>query len=142
MDSTQKTITIRASVRAPLEQVWELWTKPEHIIHWNFASDDWRCPSAINDLREGGRLSWRMEALDGSQGFDFAGTYDEVVPLKRIRYTIDDGRKTIITFTPAGDVTEVVETFDIEGSYPIEMQRDGWQAILDNFKKYAESQAR
>lgn len=132
-------ITISAQVKAPAEKVWELWTSPEHITKWNAASDDWHTPRAENDLRVGGRFLSRMEAKDGSFGFDFTGTYDEVEPLKRIAYTMDDGRRAIIDFNENEGVIEIITVFDAETQNSIDMQRAGWQAILDNFKRYAES---
>lgn len=132
-------ITISAQVKAPAEKVWELWTSPEHITKWNAASDDWHTPRAENDLRVGGRFLSRMEAKDGSFGFDFTGTYDEVEPLKRIAYTMEDGRRAIIDFNENQGVIEIITVFDAETQNSIDMQRTGWQAILDNFKRYAES---
>lgn len=133
-------ITIETVVHAPVDKVWEYWTKPEHIMKWNNASEDWTTPSAENDLSAGGKLNWRMEAKDGSFGFDFSGVYDEVKKHELITYTLDDGRKVRITFTPQGEETRVVEVFDAEQSNSIEMQREGWQAILDNFKRHAEQE--
>jgi uncharacterized protein YndB with AHSA1/START domain len=139
MEQKQKTnITISATVNAPMEKVWKLWTTPEDIMKWNNASDDWHTPSAENDLRVGGAFKSRMEARDGSMGFDFGGIYDEVKPNERIAYTIGDGRKVIIVFTGENGKTRVEETFEAENTNPVEMQRGGWQAILNNFKKYAE----
>ena len=139
MEQKQKTnITISATVNAPMEKVWKLWTTPEDIMKWNNASDDWHTPSAENDLRVGGAFKSRMEARDGSMGFDFGGIYDEVKPNERIAYTIGDGRKVIIVFTGENGKTRVEETFEVENTNPVEMQRGGWQAILNNFKKYAE----
>lgn len=132
-------ITISAQVKAPVEKVWELWTRPEHIIKWNAASNDWHTPRAENDLRVGGRFLSRMEAKDGSFGFDFTGTYDEVEPLKRIVYTMEDGRRAIIDFNENQGVIEITTVFDAETQNSIDMQRTGWQAILDNFKLYSES---
>lgn len=132
-------VTVRSKVNAPVDKVWDYWNAPEHIVKWNSASPDWHTPKSENDLREGGRFSTRMEAKDGSFGFDFGGVYDEVVPHKSIVYTMDDGRKTHISFISNGNTTEVVETFDAEGENPVEMQQAGWQAILDNFKKYTEA---
>jgi uncharacterized protein YndB with AHSA1/START domain len=140
MESSNKTkITIQASIHAPVEKVWDLWTKPEHIIKWSNASDDWHTPRAENDLRKGGKFLSRMEAKDGSMGFDFGGVYDEVRVNKQIAYTIGDGRKVDISFTGNGNKTDVVETFEAESANPIEMQRGGWQAILNSFKSYAEN---
>lgn len=131
-------ITVQSKVNAPVEKVWDYWNTPEHIMKWNSASPDWHTPKSENDLRVGGKFSARMEAKDGSFGFDFGGVYDEVVTNERIAYTMEDGRKTEITFINHGDTTEVIETFDAEGQNPVEMQQAGWQAILDNFKKYTE----
>ncbi len=131
-------ITIETTVKAQVEKVWTVWTSPEHITQWNNASPDWHTPRAENDLRKGGKFLSRMEAKDGSFGFDFEGVYDEVVTHKRISYSLEDGRQTEITFAAIGNATQVVETFDAEGTNPIEMQQAGWQAILDNFKRYAE----
>lgn len=132
-------ITVKSNVNAPVSKVWDYWNAPEHITKWNSASPDWHTPKSENDLRVGGRFTARMEAKDGSFGFDFGGIYDEVVPHKKISYTMDDGRKTDITFIPEGNGTQVIETFDAEETNPIEMQQGGWQAILDNFKKYTET---
>jgi uncharacterized protein YndB with AHSA1/START domain len=137
METTK--VTVQSSVNAPIEKVWDYWNAPEHITKWNSASPDWHTPKSENDLRVGGRFTARMEAKDGSFGFDFGGVYDEVIPHEKISYTMDDGRKTDITFIKEGGQTKVVETFDAETSNPIEMQQGGWQAILDNFKKYTEN---
>lgn len=131
-------ITVEAVVNAPVEKTWEAYTNPEHITQWNHASDDWHCPSATNDVRTGGAFSIRMEAKDGSAGFDFAGTYDEVVPQQKISYTFG-GRKAEINFQPEGEATRVSVSFDPEEENPLEMQRAGWQAILENFKKHTEA---
>jgi len=136
--SKTTSITIEATVNAPVEKVWERWTRPEHITRWNSASDDWHTPSATNDLRPGGAFTSRMEAKDGSMGFDFGGIYDEVDQHRLISYTMGDGRRVSVTFDGSGDKTKVVETFDAETENSVEMQRAGWQAILDNFKKYTE----
>lgn len=139
METQVKTVTVENTVKAPVEKVWKFWTSPEHITQWNNASDDWHTPRAENDLRTGGKFLARMEAKDGSVGFDFAGEYDEVKPNQLIKYTMGDGRKVRITFSSKGNETKVVETFDAESKNSIELQRTGWQAILDNFKKYVES---
>lgn len=139
METTAKTITVEANVKAPVEKVWKLWTEPVHITKWNSASEDWHTPSAENDLRVGGKFSARMEAKDGSFGFDFGGVYDTVELNREIAYTIGDGRKVRVLFTKQGSNTHVSETFDAENENPLEMQRGGWQAILDNFKKYTEA---
>jgi len=132
-------ITVKNRVRASSEKVWDLWTSPEHIVQWNSPSPDWHSPKAENDIRPGGQFNIRMEARDGSFGFDFEGTYDEVIPHKLIAYTMGDGRKVETTFMEEGSETGIVTTFDPENQNPIEMQRGGWQAILDNFKAYAEN---
>ncbi|QNF33660.1 SRPBCC domain-containing protein [Adhaeribacter swui] len=132
-------ITIEATVQAPVEKVWELWSTPEHIVNWNNASEDWYTPTNENDLRVGGKFLSRMEARDGSFGFNFEGTYDDVKEHERIAYTLTDGRKVEINFTGNGNETKVTETFEAEGENSEEMQKSGWQAILDNFKKYVES---
>ena len=140
METQEKTIiTVQNIVNAPVEKVWEYWTKPEHITKWNNASDDWHTPRAENDLRVGGSFASRMEAKDGSFGFDFGGVYDDVRKNEYIEYTIGDGRKVEITFSSRGNETKVVEKFEAESTNPVEMQKGGWQAILDNFKKYTEN---
>jgi uncharacterized protein YndB with AHSA1/START domain len=131
-------ITIKANVNAPVEKVWKYWTEPKHITKWNNASDDWHSPFSENDLRVGGKFLSRMEAKDGSFGFDFGGIYDEVKLHETISYTLGDGRKVKITFIDRGNETDIIEVFEAEDSNSIEMQQQGWQAILDNFKKYAE----
>lgn len=133
-----KNITVKTTVHEPVQKVWEYWTEPKHITKWNNASDDWHTPIAENDLRVGGKFLTRMEAKDGSFGFDFGGIYDEVKLNEVISYTMGDGRKVNVTFKGQGNETEVIETFDAETTNPIEMQQAGWQAILDNFKKYVE----
>lgn len=132
-------ITVESTVDAPVDKVWKLWTDAQHIRNWNNASDDWHTPKAMNDVREGGTFLITMAAKDGSASFDFGGRYDEVVEHRRIGYTIVDGRKVQVSFQPDGGSTHITETFEAERMNPVEMQRGGWQAILDNFKKYAES---
>jgi uncharacterized protein YndB with AHSA1/START domain len=139
MAEAKTEITIEATVHAPVEKVWQYWTGPEHITKWNNASDDWHTTKAENDLRAGGKFSSRMEAKDGSMGFDFWGIYDEVKPNELIANTMGDGRKMSVHFKSEGDTTKVTETFEAENENSIEMQRGGWQAILDNFKKYTEA---
>jgi uncharacterized protein YndB with AHSA1/START domain len=133
-------ITVETTVDVPISRAWEVFTKPEHITQWNFASDEWHCPRAENDLKPGGRLVWRMEAKDGSAGFDFTGVYEEVNPNQRIIFRIDDGRQVTIDFKEVNGKTILTETFEAEGTHSLEMQKSGWQAILDNFKKHAESE--
>lgn len=132
-------INIETLISADVQKVWDYYSAPEHITKWNFASDDWHCPSAENDLRVGGKFKSRMEAKDGSFGFDFEGVYDEVVNQKKIAYTMPDGRQVTTDFESDGGRTKVTTTFDAENENPIEMQKTGWQTILDNFKKYVES---
>ena len=132
-------LTIEATVSAAPEKVWDYWTSPEHITNWNFANNDWCCPSAENDLRVGGKYNARMEAKDGSFGFDFEAVYDEVIPLKKISYTLEDGRVASTDFEDLNGSTKVTTVFDAEAENDIEMQRNGWQAILNNFKKYTET---
>jgi uncharacterized protein YndB with AHSA1/START domain len=131
-------IKIEATISAPTPKVWEYWTQPEHITKWNFASDDWQCPFAINELKVGGKYSARMEAKDGSFGFEFEAIYDEVVEQNRITYTMGDGRKATTDFQSLGDNTKVTTVFDAEKTNSEDMQKNGWQAILNNFKKYTE----
>jgi uncharacterized protein YndB with AHSA1/START domain len=139
MQTTEKTvITISSTIGAPVEKVWKYWTKPEHITLWCNASEDWHAPRAENDLRPGGKFMTRMEAKDGSFGFDFGGVYDVVKPNELIEYTLGDGRVVTIHFSGLGEATRVVEMFDAENENPVEMQKGGWQSILDNFKKYTE----
>ena len=132
-------ITVETTVDAPVEKAWQCWTTPECIMQWNAASDDWHTPSATVDLREGGVFTFRMEAKDGSAGFDFAGTFTKVIPNEALEYSFGD-RTTTVTFENHGSHTHIVETFDAETENSVEMQRHGWQAILDNFKKHTESQ--
>ena len=133
-------ITIEATINALVEKVWEFWTQPEHITLWNFASPDWHSPWAKRDLRVGGKFSSRMEAKDGSFGFEFEGVFTVVNLNKRIEYTMFDNRKAIVVFENQANATRVIETFDAENINSIELQRGGWQAILNNFKEYAEGQ--
>jgi uncharacterized protein YndB with AHSA1/START domain len=132
-------ITIEAVVHAPIDRVWEAWNKPEHIKYWAFASEDWEAPSAENDLRVGGQFKTRMQAKDGSAGFDFGGTYSAVEEHKLIEYDMSDGRHVKNTFEETPEGVRVVVTFDLEKENSPDFQKAGWQAILDNFKKYTES---
>jgi uncharacterized protein YndB with AHSA1/START domain len=135
---TSKKITVETTVQAPVEKVWKYYTGTTHITNWNSASDDWHTPYAENDLRVGGKFLSRMEAKDGSFGFDFGGIYDDVILHEVIAYTLGDGRKVKCTFKGQENETEVIVTFDAETENSLELQQQGWQAILDNFKKYAE----
>jgi uncharacterized protein YndB with AHSA1/START domain len=136
--SEKTTITVAATVNAPIEKVWKFWTTPKHITQWNNASNDWHTPSATNDLRNGGKFNYRMEAKDNSFGFDFEGTYTDVKPNELIEYIIADGRKVQILFESLNDETHITEIFEAEEVHPTELQQDGWQAILNNFKHYTE----
>lgn len=140
MDTKTNTeqITVSARIAATIEKVWHHWTDPAHIVNWNAASDDWHCPRAENDLRKGGRFAARMEPRDSNDGFDFGGEYLEVVPMKKLVYTMDDGRRCEVVFMPDRAGTLITETFDAEGTHSVAMQRTGWQAILDRFKSYVE----
>ncbi len=139
MDTIDKTnVTIEVTINAPVEKVWNYWTAPEHITQWNGASPDWHTTRAENYLRVGGKFSSRMEAKDGTMDFDFWGIYDEVKPNERIAYTMGDGRKATIVFAAEESSTKVIETFETENQNPVELQRGGWQAILDSFKKHTE----
>ncbi len=134
-------IAVTADVQAPVERAWACWTSPECVKKWNHASDDWHCPAASNDLRVGGRFVYTMAALDGSVSFDFSGTHTEVVPGDRIASQLDDGRMVRVAFEASGPgSTRVVETFEAERENSLDLQRDGWQAILDNFKKVVETE--
>lgn len=132
-------ITIRTTISASSQHVWHCWTLPEHITQWNAAGDDWHCPKAENDLSVGGRFSYRMEARDGSFGFDFGGTYTAIEDQRLIVYTLDDDRTVSIQFSTENGQTVVEETFEAESENPIELQLTGWQMILDRFKRYCES---
>lgn len=138
MNTSDNKITIQATVLAKNEKVWDYYTSANHITGWNFAHDGWLCPAASNDLRPGGKYSARMEAKDGSFGFEFEAIYNEIVPLKKIVYTMTDGRQATVLFEAGDHQTEVRVIFDPETQNSIELQRDGWQAILNNFKQYAE----
>ena len=126
------TITVQTTINSNIEKVWKYWTMPEHIIHWYFASDDWHSPRAENDLKVGGKFLTRIEAKDGSFGFDFEGIYETVVPNKLIEYGLADGRKVSIEFIPDDNTTKVIEKFNAETINSIELQQTGWQAILNN----------
>ncbi len=140
MENTNKTlITVETLVDAPVAKVWETFTQPQHIINWNFASEDWCSPKAENDLQVGGKFSLRMEAKDGSFGFDFEGTYTEVKEYELVVYKLADDRTVRIEFTSEDEKTHVKEVFGAEDTNPVELQQKGWQSILNNFKKYTES---
>lgn len=132
-------LSIEARVQADPAKVWEYWTNPAHITQWNFAIDTWHCPAATNDLRVGGSFSSRMEAKDGSFGFDFGGIYSEVLPQEKIAYTMGDGRRCAVHFRPDNGGTAISSRFDAEEENSFDMQQMGWQAILNNFKAYTEA---
>lgn len=131
-------ITVETLVKASLNTVWEAWNNPDDINQWNAASDDWHTTRSTVDLREGGKLSARMEAKDGSAGFDFEGTYTRVVPQKLVEYRMMDGREVKVQFSEFEDGVRVTETFEAETENEPELQRQGWQAILDNFARHVE----
>ena len=132
-------LTVSAEINKSKAQVWELFNKPEHIVNWNFAHESWECPSAKNDLKVGGKLELRMQAKDGSFGLDLVGIYDDVVENESLKYHFEDGRNIEVIFEKLSDhKTKVTQNFEPE-NHPLEFQKEGWQAILDNFKKYSES---
>lgn len=131
-------IKVETVVNVPIEKVWEYWTDPKHIVKWNNASEDWHTTEAKNDLKIGGKFTSRMEAKDGSFGFDFGGVYTEVRLYEVISYVLGDGRKVEINFINEENKTKIIENFEGENENPPEFQQMGWQAILDNFKKYSE----
>lgn len=137
-ESDTKSITVKTTLETSLEEAWENFTQPGHIVHWNFASPDWHCPKAENHLETGKDFTYTMAAKDGSVRFDFTGIYQEVIPLKKIVYTIADGRKVTVKFDRMDRNIIVTENFQPENQNPVDLQRGGWQAILDNFKKYTE----
>jgi len=133
-------VKIDITILAPVEKVWDYFNDPKHITKWNFAHESWFCPSSENDLKQGGKFNNRMEAKDGSFGFDFIGIYDEVIPNERIKYHIEDGRNVEVVFEKIDEnTTKVTEIFDPEKQNSAEMQREGWYAILNNFHKYVEN---
>ena len=132
-------LRVETTVGLPPEKVWELWTDPDHITNWYFASPDWHAPRASSDLRVGGSFVTRMEARDGSFGFDFGGVYLHVEKPRRLECRLGDGRSLVISFSALDSGTRIVEDFEAEQMNNPERQREGWQAILDNFKRYAEA---
>jgi uncharacterized protein YndB with AHSA1/START domain len=132
-------ITVSQIINLPVTKVWDFWTYPMHILHWFQASDDWHTARAENDLKKYGRFMFRMEARDGSFGFDFSGEYRRVVNRKIIEYILDDSRKVSITFIEENNKTIITESFEAEEINSVELQKEGWQSILNNFKRYAES---
>ena len=141
MQQEQRYITVSTKINASIEKVWQVWTEPEFIMKWNHASDDWECPSATNDLVVGGEFHYTMSAKDKSVSFDFNGTYTDIIAHEKIAYKIEDGRTVEVTFKQEADGQVLVtETFEAETENPIEMQREGWQAILENFRCVCEMQ--
>ena len=136
---SQQKIIIQATILADITKVWDYWTLPQHIVNWNFASADWYCPNAENDLRAGGHFKYVMASKDGGTSFDFEGVYEDVIEYKKIAYRMPDGREVIVEFEDNGKTTNVISAFDPEDVNPKEMQQAGWQSILDNFKKYVEN---
>lgn len=138
----KRPITIQTVVNASVEKTWEYWNEPKHITKWSFALDEWEAPFAENNLCIGGKFSTRMQAKNGSQGFDFSGEYTEIRENEFIEYVMSDGRKVSIQFNKIDGKTEITETFDPEEENSIELQKNGWQAILNNFKKYVDKSQR
>lgn len=134
-------IEIESKINAKLDQVWEYWTKPEHITKWNKASEDWLCPNAENDLKEGGKFKYRMESQDGKVGFDFAGTYKEVREKEKLTYELEDGRNAEVTFSEEDGNVMIKEILDTEDDNPVDQQKQGWKSILQSFKAYTEEQS-
>jgi uncharacterized protein YndB with AHSA1/START domain len=132
-------ITVETAINAPIEKVWEAWTKPEHIMHWNHASDDWHCPKAENNLTENGKFCYTMASKDGKMSFDFEGIFTLIKEPEAIHYLLGDGRTVQISFTEISGKVNVVETFEAEQMNSVELQKSGWQSILDNFKRYVEN---
>jgi uncharacterized protein YndB with AHSA1/START domain len=139
MDNKAQTITVEVTIDKPIDLVWQVWSSPDDIMQWNIPFDDWHSPRVDNDLKTGGRFSFRMEAKDGSEGFDHSGVYDKVINNQLIEYTGSDGRRSSIKFVPKDITTTVIETFEPEKTNAIEMQKDFCQAVLNNFKKYVET---
>ncbi len=132
-------ITVESIIEAPIDMVWDFWTKPEHVMHWNFASNDWHCPKANSDFNVGGEFHYIMAAKDGSVEFDFCGTFTKIIDKTFIEIFLEDGRELNIQFESDGSSTKIIETFEPEEVNSMELQKQGWQAILDNFKSYTES---
>lgn len=137
----EKNITVSVQLDTNAEKAWEYWTHPDYIVQWNFASDEWCCPSASNDVSEGGKLSWRMEAKDGTFGFDLNGTYTKVVHPQQLEYMLEDGRPVRVHFETDSTGTTVKWTFEVEQINPPEFQKAGWQAILNNYKALVDQES-
>jgi uncharacterized protein YndB with AHSA1/START domain len=132
-------ITHQITVNCPIQQVWELWTKPTHIAHWNNIDENWHTPVIEVDLTEGGHFLYKMQSRDGREGFDYTGRFDTIIKFQRIEYTLNDGRRTVNIFTSQGEATSITETFESENQTPIEIQKEFCLKILESFKHYAES---
>lgn len=133
-------VTVEVLIDAAMDVVWKCWITPADIIKWNNASEDWHTPDVSNDLRKGGKFTYKMEAKNGSVGFDFGGTYGDIIDRQEINYMLEDGRRVRIIFMNVDHKVQIIESFEVEDIHPIEMQQQGWQAILDNFQKYVEHQ--
>lgn len=134
-----KIVTIETTIDKPTDEVWKVWTTPEHIVNWNFATPEWHCPSAEQKLKVGGNLKYHMAAKDGSMAFDYKGTFTSIIPNELLEYTLDDERKVSVSFSEENVSCKIVQSFEVEDENSIDMQRQGWQAILNNFKNYVES---
>ena len=132
-------VTVETVVDKDVEEVWKFWTSPEHITNWNFATPEWHCPTAEHELEVGGKLKYHMAAKDGSMAFDYIATFEKIKPNELLEYVLDDERKVTVNFNRQNGSTKIIEVFEVEDEYSMDMQRQGWQAILDNFKSYAES---
>lgn len=139
MNNNSIKITIKTCINATPEELWKYMIEPEHIMKWNHASDDWHTVSAENDFKVGGKFDYRMEAKDGSSGFNFIGVYDDIETFKSYSYTLGDNRRVEVKLNNIDDKTEVTYIFDAEHTFSLEHQKSGWQSILDNFKKYVEN---
>ena len=136
----QEKITVEATIEKDRKKVWKLWTSPEHITKWNQATEDWMCSKAENEVREGGKFVYKMEAKDGSFGFDFSGEYTEVEEEEKLVYALEDGRTAEVKFSEEDGKTTITEIFEPESENPVDQQKQGWQGILNSFKNYAEDQ--
>lgn len=136
--SSKDNISVFTTINSDMDTVWNAWTQPEHITEWNFATPEWCCPKAENHLEEGKTFNYRMEAKDGSMGFDYAGTYTKIKPKSFIAYLLEDGRKVTINFEENNDVVSITQNFEVEDTNTVELQQKGWQAILENFRNYVE----
>lgn len=132
-------ITIKTTIAAPSQKVWDFMNQPEHIVNWNFAHESWQCPKAENNFVEGGKFTYRMEAKDGSFGFNLSGIYDHISPNNNLQYHLEDDRKVEVIFEEIDGKTTVIQSFEPENQNPLDLQEQGWNAILQNFKNYVEA---